>query len=200
MTLTVKEMLELLGTAFNKEVDSNNYKLFSVLKNDLDDLETALIDTQGAHYLDTAEGKNLERIAHLFSITRESEETDEHLRARIKLQFMKLAASGTFKQLKSIMAVVLNTSTANVQLYENYGSEMASFKVYLWESLLEEAGLTVDEFKELLDEVKPAGVRGYAYNEGTFECMGIGDTSDPAKAYNDLADSNPNGGTYSGAF
>ncbi|RLI77560.1 hypothetical protein DRP04_11190, partial [Archaeoglobales archaeon] len=63
---------------------------------------------------------------------------------------------------------------------------------------LNNIGLTVEELKDLLQAIKPAGVKLDTKQFGTFEYRSAADTSDPTKGYNDLANSNPDAGTYAG--
>jgi hypothetical protein len=153
---------------------------------------------KSAHFVDYAAGKNLEYLGELLNTRRLSGETDEHYRARLKAQFRQYTSSATVKELKEIISTVLSTQTDRATIKETWDTEPASFDVWVFLQDLEAAGITVDEFKDILDSVKPAGVRLTAKKWGTFECKSAGEPSDATKGYNDLANSNPDGGTYAG--
>jgi len=196
--MAVDELISKLSTAFNKSPDSNNYKLLEVIDSEFQNIEQVIEDIKNAHFVDNATGKSLEYLAQLLNTSRLSGETDEHFRARLKTQFRRYANSTTIKELKEIVSAVLGTLTTRVAINELWDYEPASFDVWVFLQDLEAAGITVDELKEILDSIKPAGVRLTAKRFGTFEYRTAADISDPTKGYNDLANSNPDAGTYAG--
>ncbi len=196
--MAVDELVKLLSTAFRKDPDSNNYKLLSVIDSEFQNIEQAINDIKNAHFVDFATGKSLDYIASLFNVRRKQNETDEHFRARIKFAFSKITNMATIDDLKEIIAAALMTTTERVRVRDKYELEPAFFEVWVWLQDLNNAGLTLDEFQELMKAVKPAGTRFQAYQQGTFTHRSIGETSDPSKGYNDLSNSNPDAGTYAG--
>lgn len=211
--MKIDVLIPVLSTAFQKERNSNNYKLLgtvTVLREielvgygdngyglipwggSLEDIPRGVKE---AHWIDYASGKNLENLAQLFNIRRNTDETNMHFRARIKVQYQKHAAHATHKEIKDICATVLKTTTARIEITDIYP---ARFNLKVFTSDLEDAELSEAEFKEIIGEIKPAGVRITSFRIGTFECLEIGGSHDASKAYNNLADANPDGGTYSG--
>ena len=132
-----------------------------------------------------------------FNVRRLQNETDEHFRARIKLTFSLLKCTTTVNELKEIIAAVLNTETNRIRVKDDY-NEPAYFDVWVWLQDLSNAGITDEELKTMLQTIKPAGVRLEVKKFGTFEYRSASDVSDPTKGYNDLANSNPDAGTYAG--
>ena len=193
--MDAKELLDVLSTAFKKEEGTNNYKLISVVTDEITELTDTFDDTKKAHFIDDASGNNLENLAQLFNVRRNADETDMHFRARIKVQYRKYIAHATHKEIKDICAAVLETTTARIEITDNYP---ATFSLEVFISDLENAELSEAEFKTIAEEIKPAGVRIVTFKMGTFECLEIGGSHDTAKAYNNLANANPDGGTYSG--
>lgn len=196
--MAVDELIKLLSTAFRKDKDSNNYKLLSVVDSEFSNIEQTINDIKNAHFVDYASGKSLDYIASLFNVRRKLNETDEHFRARIKFAFAKITNMATLNDIKEIIAAALKTKTNRIVVRDKYSIEPALFEIWLWLQDLTAAGLTLDEFQELVKAIKPAGVRVKAYQRGTFTHRSIGEASDPSKAYNDLANSNPDAGTYAG--
>lgn len=196
--MSADKLIKLLSTAFRRDPDSNNYKLISIIAQRFDDIEQVINDIKNAHFVDFAGGKSLEYLASLFNIRRKQNETDDHFRARIKLAFSKISNMATINDIKEIIATTLQTETSRVKVKDRYDLESAHFEVWVWLQDLNNAGLTLEDFKALLKAIKPAGVRLSAFQQGTFTYRSIGESSDLTKAYNDLANSNPNAGTYAG--
>lgn len=198
--MAVDELIRLLSTAFRKDPDSNNYKLLKVVDSEFSNIEQAINDVKNAHFIDFATGQSLDYLASLFNVRRQLNETDDHFRARIKFAFSKITNMATIDDLKEIIAAALKTITGRVVVKDRYDFEPAFFEVWIWLQDLNNAGLTLDEFRELLNAVKPAGTRFQAYQQGTFTYRSANDISDPTKGYNDLANSNPDAGTYAGVL
>lgn len=196
--MAVDELIKLLSTAFRKDQDSNNYKLLKVIDSEFNNIEQTIKDIKNARFVDFAQGKSLDYIASLFNIRRKQNETDDHFRARIKLAFSKITDMATINDIKEIIAATLQTETNRVKIKDKYDIEPALFYLYVYLQDLKNAGLTIDEFQELIKAIKPAGVRVQVYQLGTFTYRSASDTSDPTKGYNDLNNSNPDAGTYAG--
>ena len=196
--MAVDQLIKLLSTAFRKDSDSNIYRLLKVIDSEYSNIEQAINDVKNAHFVDFASGKSLDYLATLFGILRQVNESDEHFRARVKFAFSKISDMGTINDIKEIVATTLNTTTSRVVIKENPDYEAAYFEIWLWLQDLNSAGLTVDEFQELVKAIKPAGVRVVTYQQGTFTYRSVSETSDPTKGYNDLSNSNPDAGTYAG--
>jgi len=196
--MAVNELISKLSTAFRKDSDSNNYKLLSILDSEFQSIEQTISDIKNAHSVDYASGKSLDYIGQLFNIRRQQNETDEHYRTRIKISFSKLTEMATIKDIKEVVAAALKTTTSRVRVNDRYDIEPAYLDVWVWLQDLNNIGLTVEELKDLLQAIKPAGVKLDTKQFGTFEYRSAADTSDPTKGYNDLANSNPDAGTYAG--
>ena len=196
--MAVDEMVRLLSSAYNKSANSNLYKLLKVIDSEYTNIEQTINDIKNAHFVDFATSKSLEHIASLFNIRRKQNETDEHFRARIRLMVSILTGTGTIDGIKKMIASALNTDTSRIKVKDSYDIEPGFFQIWVWLQDVNNAGLTLNEFFSLIQSVKPAGVRVNFYSQGTFTCRSIGEASDPSKGYNDLANSNPNAGTYAG--
>jgi hypothetical protein len=214
--MITKELIQVLSTAFQKESDSNNYKLLATILQELEiggyggnkygeygygekdyiGLEDVLQKVQEAHWIDYATDTSLENFAQLFNITRNTGETDAHFRMRIKLQYQKYTSHSTTDEIKKICAVIMETTTERIMMEDVYP---AMFDMTLFQQDLSSSGVSSDEFKTLVNEIKPAAVQiRQIIQLGTFECMKIGGKSDSEKGYNDISGNNPGGGTYAG--
>jgi len=210
--MKIDDLVPVLSTAFKKEQDSNNYKLLGTVLRELeavgygDDgygqppwgggLEDILQRVKEAHWINYASGKSSEHFAQLFNITRNAGETDMHFRMRIKLQHQKHLSHATIDEIRAICAVILYSTTSRVLIEEGYP---AAFDMTIYQQDLAASGVSATDFKTLMNEIKPAAVQISILKQlGTFEYMGIGGASDSTKGYNNIANSNPNGGTYAG--
>lgn len=210
--MKIDELVPVLSTAFRKEQDTNNYKLLGTVLRELEivgygdngygqppwggGLEDVLRLVKEAHWIDYATDTSLEHIAQLFNITRDAGETNEHFRMRIKLQYQKYVSHATIDEIRRICAMILYTTTSRVLIEDDYP---AAFGMTIHQQDLAASAISLADFQVLIGEIKPAAVQITTINYlGTFECRGIGDSSDATKAYNNIADANPGGGTYAG--
>jgi len=210
--MKIDSLVSVLSTAFQKEKTSNDYKLLSTVLRELeivgygDDgygqppwgggIEDILLRVKEAHLIDYASGKNLSCFAQIFNVTKNASETDAHFRMRIKLQLQKHISHATTDEIKLICATILYTNTSRILIEDVYP---AAFDMTIHQQDLVTGGLSSADFKTLVEEIKSAAVRIDTIKQlGTFEHMGIDDSSNIMKAYNDTENSNPNGGTYAG--
>lgn len=212
--MAVDDLIKLLSTAFRKDADSNNYKLLEVIDSEFQNIEQTINDIKYTHSIDLATGKSLDWFASLFNVRRKQNETDDHFRARIKLAFSKIADMATINDIKEIVAATLQTKTSRIRVVDKWNVEPAYFDVWVWLQDLNNVGLTVEELKDLLQAIKPAGVRLDAKQFGTFTYRSASETSDLSKAYSGTFigfgiggygsnryggdNTNPDGGTYAG--
>lgn len=196
--MAVDELIRLLSTAFSKSPNSNNYKFLKVLDSEYTHIEQTINDIKNAHFVDFATGKSLEFIASLFNVRRAQNEIDDKYRAKVKLNAAIIKNTGTIDGIREIIATALSTDMSRVRIRDRYDLEPAYFEIWVWLQDLSNAGLTLNEFFELVQVLKPAGTRVEAYQQGTFTHRAANETSDPTKGYNDLANSNPDAGTYAG--
>lgn len=196
--MAVDELIKLLSTAFRKDQDSNNYKLLKVVDSEFTNIEQTINDIKNAHFVDLAQGKSLDYIASLFNVRRKQNESDDHFRARIKLAFSKITDMTTINDIKEMLAATIQTETSRIKVMDKWDSEPALFFIYLFMQDLNNAGINIDELRELIKLIKPTGVKVQAFQLGTFTYRSAGEASDPTKGYNDLSNSNPDGGTYAG--
>lgn len=187
-----------LTSPYAKGATSNNYKLLKTAGDECDEASTVIANIKSAHFVDEAAGKNLENLAVLLQTPRTTGETDAHYRARLKTMWQRFVGSSTIQDIKNVTAAQLSVSTTRVNVKEDFTSKYAHFDVWVWLTDLIAAGITVDELKTMLGNIKGAGISLSTFQYGTFAPRGISDPNDATKAYNDIANSNPGGGTYAG--
>lgn len=192
----VRRLVRRLPSAYTRREGSNFYKFFSVVETSAE--ESAIAAVRDAHVVNRAFGKSLENIGQLLNVRRWQGETDEHLRTRLKIAGATATCTATVEDVRRVVAVALQVPTSRIRVKERHDVEPAYFDVWVYLQDVVNAGLTVEELKDVLRDVKPAGVALSTKQLGTFTCRSASESSDPAKGYNDLANSNPDGGTYAG--
>jgi hypothetical protein len=114
-------------------------------------------------YVDTATDAQLERVGEgLFNLPRRGGESDPHYRSRIKLQLPKYTGGATINEILSVSSHILDCDPEQLELVESPDTEPARFDLFINEQTVTRAGVSVDEFTGLLQEVKAAGVRARA--------------------------------------
>jgi|Deesub1362B_J571_1020462.scaffolds.fasta_scaffold00525_8 hypothetical protein len=195
----IDRLVKRLSSAYRREQGSNNYKLLSIPAQELDQIEAELQNILNAHHVDYATGKNLDNLGKLFNCKRLTGESDAHYRARLKTQMQRYTSSATINNVKQVVATILGKPTSRVKVTEDFsGGKYAHFDVWVWLQDLNDAGITVQDLKDLISEIKGVGISVETYQQGTFTYRSAAETSDPAKGYNDLLNSNPDAGTYAG--
>lgn len=113
-------------------------------------------------YIDHATDAQLEKIGNRFGVDRRQGERDAHLRRRIKIQLPKYTTGATINDILELSAHILDCDTEDLELRETFDVEPARFDLFINEQIVNQAAITVDEFDQLLQEVKAAGVRARA--------------------------------------
>lgn len=194
----VRRLVRRLPSAYTRREGSNLHKFFSVVETSAE--ESTIAAVRDAHVVNKAFGKSLENIGQLLNVRRRQGESDEHLRTRLKVAGATATCTATIEDVQRVVAVALQVPTSRIRVEERHDVEPAYFDVWVYLQDVMNAGLTKEELRDVLRDIKPAGVALNTKQFGTFTCRSADETSDPAKGYNDIANSNPNGGTYAGLF
>jgi len=172
--------------------------LIAALASEFEDFEATLKDVDVAKFVDTATGARLDRLGDVFDVDRETGESDDKYRIRIKVALRELLSSGTVQEIKSAIAVLLDVDESEVVIDEPYDVESARIDVGVFESELEEREISIAEFDDFVDGLAAGGVGIQTFALGTFMHVSVGEdpTADGAeRGYADTADPST-GGTY----
>lgn len=129
-------------------------------------------------FVDSAERYQLGMIGDFFGLERRRDEEDGHFRARIKQQIPRHTTTTTIDEILNASAELLDTSTERIHIEENFGIEPARFDVYIEDIVFSEAGIDVDDFEDLLQDLKAAGVKAMATVGKQFTYRSVGDFED----------------------
>jgi hypothetical protein len=172
--------------------------LIAALASEFDDFEATLEDVDVAKFVDTATGQRLDRLGDVFDVDRETGESDDKYRIRIQVALRELFSSGTVQEIKSAIAVLLDVGESEVVIDEPYDVEAARIDVGVFESELEDRGISITDFDDFVDGLAAGGVGIETFALGTF--MYVSEGEDPTvegaeRGYADTAEPET-GGTY----
>lgn len=189
-----------LKPPFKSTEDSQWDKFLDVLAQEFEDWIDTRNEMHVARYIDTADGVELDRIGEFVGAERRSGERDAHYRARLKVEFHVRVGSGTIDDVIKTSALLLDTARSNITVSEDFDTEAARFNVEVPAHVIDNSGVTVDEYGQLLENVRAAGVRVRAQTKGTFTYRSESDfrnrINDTDKGYSGLGTNV--GGSYSG--
>lgn len=189
-----------LKPAFKDDSGTQWNKFLKTLAFEFEDWIEARNDVHLARFIDTADGVELDRIGEFVDVQRRGGETDDHYRARLKVEFHRRVGSGTIDDVIKTSALLLDTSRSNITVTEDFDTEVARFDVEVPTHVIGSSGVSVDEYGQLLENVRAAGVRVVAKSKGSFTYRSESDfkngVNDPSKGYSGL--NTDTGGSYSG--
>jgi hypothetical protein len=183
-------------TPYCTEEGSNIDKLIRIAVVPIAEISNTTDDIVAAHQLSEATGYSLDQWGNLLQVQRTVAETDDHYRARLVSYALMYRRSGTPQHMVSNCAEVLGVDTSRITFSE--GSGAAAFSITVFLSDIEDAGITLSDYVDIMSISKPGGVTMSLLSSGTFECKGISDAHDATKGYNNIANANPDGGVYAG--
>jgi len=197
MSPTILENLKRrFTTPYYTEVGGNIDKLMQVITTPITELSDTTDDIIASHQLSEATGHSLDLWGNLLQVLRAVSETDDHYRARLLSYSVLYRRSATPQHMVSSCADVLGVDTSRIVLTES-GSP-AAFSMTIFLSDIEDAGLSLPEYVDIMNVAKAAGVSLSLLSAGSFECKAIAGAHDPDKGYNNIANANPDGGVYAG--
>ena len=167
------EMIKKLTDAYSKEKDSNNYKLFMLLANELKQMSEAEKKTRDTRCINTATGEALDLIGKDLGVERDGL-SDDIYRITLKAKEYMNFGTGSYNNSVVLLANALDCDISDIHIVEGYevSSAMgASIEIdSLPLSVLNNVGMSVEEYEKIIKYVVPAGVAvSSASVEGTFE-------------------------------
>ena len=195
-TTVLDRLKNRFTTPYYTESGGNIDKLMHVFATQITEVSGVADDVVTSHQLSEATGHSLDQWGNLLQVLRTTGETDAHYRARLTTQLLIYRRSATVQDMVSSCANVLGVATDRVSLTD--GTSPASFSMKAFLSDIVAAGLSLPEYSNIMSSAKAGGVAMTLTAEGSFECKSVAAGHDSTKAYNNIANANPNGGRYSG--
>lgn len=172
---------------------SNIRALLRALLSVSDRIDTDLEEIYEQQHINSATGADLDKWGQLVDVNRQTGESDDKYRARIKAEFRQATMETTFDQFVEFIASVLNTNVDNVTLLFNFDPDPATVTVSMQSSVFDGLNLTNTGVQDLLDGGVPAGHEVKIIEEGTFRLKADGDVDDADRGL--TSDSITTGGT-----
>lgn len=192
---------------FNTSSGSQFDRLLNTLAEEFEDVQDELENVTLSAYVDSAHGRQLDKIGEFLLTPRNTGEIDDHYRGRLKTQLVALTGGGTIWSMKQTSAALLGTDPGVIDIEEDFATEPARFDLLVDEEHFEQANVTSDDFRNFLETAKAAGVRIVAQSIGGFthrsEADYLNGVNASGSGYDELdADGNPRGvgGTYTSLF
>lgn len=123
-------------------------------------------------FLDSASGKELEKIAELVGTKRKTREQDDKFRKRIRAEFAAQASDASYESFATAMLSILGTNAQAVDIRTPPVSPDKVVEVEVDGSVIEKNPLSRNELASLLDRTVSGGARVDLIVTGTFAFAG----------------------------
>lgn len=176
-----------LPDCYNKDEESNNYKLLELSSYNVDGFRHALKQIDDILNINNAKGATLDLYGQIVGQKR-GLATDEQYLVMIKTRIMRNLANGSYKSITDAICAILNCKKEQVffeELDTPYKVKMSSIPL----SAIFAAGLTTRQFTQIIKSLMPVGVSfesGGINYEGTFEFSDVADEYDETAGFGDV--------------
>jgi len=131
------------------------YDVLYVLSLYIQQNDAQLEEIQEQRFLQTATDDDLEKLANEVGITRNTNETDKHLRYRALVRKAGTRSDGTFDSIATVLTVLFGTKADTIEITPVSSSPTIAINIPV--TLLEDIPLTESELEEGLQTLTPAG-------------------------------------------
>ena len=191
--------LKRLPDNYNKKVKSNNWKLITVIQDEISKIKQAIRKISKAQDIDRAYGEFLDRHGENLQLKR-GNKTDSIYRITLKAKMQRNISKGSINEIIEIIATMLNISVREVKIEENPGNEPASMYIGVPISPLAKFGLSYDRFADIVDGILAGGVTLYSLTQGTYTYGDIDYEYSEKEGLADATDHDRKIGGYFGAW
>lgn len=162
-----------IKSAFNTGEGTQWDRLLNTFAQEFEDVHTARDEVVTSQYVDTATGKQLDKLGTLVQLPRRRDESDAHYRGRLKVQLRSQIGGGTIEDIKQVTSILLDVPPGLVEISEDFDIEAARFDIDIPAGALDDSPIEVDDFVGWLDKVRAGGVRVFGTIDGSFEHRSI---------------------------
>lgn len=127
--------------------------LLTAIAKEFEELDAVREDILTSKFVDDATGEQLDKLASIFQLERDSSFTTEEFRQRIKVALRSQLASGTIDEIEETIAVLLDDDIENVTVVETTDLEPATIQLDVDESQFDTSILA-----DVADDLVAAGV------------------------------------------
>lgn len=198
----LKDLLNMLVDAITKNEDSNIGKLFTIVDEQLTDIDNTLNTMEEWIQIDIAQGKALDDIGEDLNQYR-GKATDEIYRVMIRGKMARSVSDGTINSMIDALSKTLNCKPTDIQiassieLGEGEPNSIVIKKAPL--EALNKIGLSANQFVQFVEQVVPGDASVARVNlEGTFSFASGSTVESSEFGFADIAGTT--GGTFGGVF
>jgi len=163
-----EDIIENWNHPIQPHESDNLYKLLKVIVSENKRLDIELDDLYDDRFLDTATGKELEKIAGLVGVIRKTGEIDSKLRKRIRGAFAANASDTTYESFTSATLSILEASPNQVTFITPPDSSPKIVEIEVDGSVIDENPLTTGELVTLLNGALSIDAKAKITENGTF--------------------------------
>lgn len=198
----LKDLLSMLVDAITKNEDSNIGKLFTIVDEQLTDIDDTLNTMEEWIQIDKAQGKALDDIGEDLNQYR-GKATDEIYRVMIRGKMARSVSDGTINSMIDALSKTLNCKPTDIQiassieLGEGEPNSIVVKKAPL--EALNKIGLSANQFVQFVEQVVPGDASVARVNlEGTFSFASGSTVESSEFGFADI--DGTTGGTFGGVF
>ncbi|MGG1291363.1 hypothetical protein ABE218_08410 [Bacillus smithii] len=198
----LKDLLNMLVDALTKNEDSNIGKLFTIVDEQLTDIDVTLNTMEEWIQVDKAQGKALDDIGEDLNQYR-GKATDEIYRVMIRGKMARSVSDGTINSMIDALSKTLNCKPTDIQiassieLGEGEPNSIVVKKAPL--EALNKIGLSANQFVQFVEQVVPGDAFVARVNlEGTFSFASGSTVESSEFGFADI--DGTTGGTFGGVF
>ncbi len=107
------------------DTDSVIFKVLDSVGRSLSEEQKSVFRIMRTHWVDTANGEDLDKLGAVFELKRDQGEVDDDYRARIKSALRQFKGGGTCASVKALMADFLSARQEDLEIVENPAREMS---------------------------------------------------------------------------
>ena len=182
--MKIDDYIGSLPDSFQKSKNSNNYKLLLIEQKPIDAFRNDIEAVQNTLDIYTANGKTLDLYGDIYGQARGSL-TDDQYRYVIIQKALQCMCQGDANSVIKILSAVFNVHPSDFSLSDTQNPcEVEVSKLPY--SILQSIGVTVNQLKQMIQSVLPAGVKLAPLNlEGTFEFSASADEQSDTAGFSD---------------
>jgi uncharacterized phage protein gp47/JayE len=172
----VEDIVDNWDHSIDLREEDDLYKLLQVVARENQRIDLDIEYIYDNKFVNTATGKELEKIGELVGVRRKTAEPDTKLRKRIKGEFAVQASDTTFKQFASIALTLLETEPEGIEIHTPPETAAKVVEIQIDGSVIDDNALTKSELIDMLNRVVSIDARVNIIETGTFAFSG-GDES-----------------------
>lgn len=119
--------------------------------------DSSIGEVLDSRHINTAEGKELDKIGEIGDISRKSGESDDKYRARIKAKLVSGNSSATFDDVVNFTSSILGIKTSELGIKNEFQDKAVAVVIGIASDAFEDTNLTEKEVLEILNTLVSAG-------------------------------------------